>query len=243
MTEAEWLTTTNYLAMLIYLRGEVVQAEQIRQWLNCEAGRLAWGEAEKVSGRKLGLVAIEMCHTWYGLPLDGVSRRFLKAYEEWANHEITWDEVRMKMPNTPLGVGMLGDYLAFDVSEYVAKDSVAELWKNATKEERFVWGCGGPPDPLWQRTHNTIVDGYAPLLREIIGNPFRPISLDASWLMPNVVALAKAIYNDRAFDRMPTLADALHDAGCDSAEILAHLRGPGPHVRGCWSLDLILGKE
>jgi hypothetical protein len=52
-----------------------------------------------------------------------------------------------------------------------------------------------------------------------------------------------AIYDERAFDRLPVLADALEDAGCADADLLGHLRGPGPHVRGCWAVDLILGKS
>jgi hypothetical protein len=57
-----------------------------------------------------------------------------------------------------------------------------------------------------------------------------------------VVALATGIYDEKAFDRLPILADALTDEGCNSDEFLEHLRGPGPHVRGCWALDLILGR-
>jgi len=57
-----------------------------------------------------------------------------------------------------------------------------------------------------------------------------------------VPKLATTIYEERAFDRLPILADALEEAGYDSAELLAHLRGPGRHVRGCWALDLLLGK-
>jgi len=55
--------------------------------------------------------------------------------------------------------------------------------------------------------------------------------------------LASAIYGERAFDRMPILADAFEEAGCDHADVLTHCRGPGPHVRGCWEVDLMLGKE
>ena len=58
-----------------------------------------------------------------------------------------------------------------------------------------------------------------------------------------VVKVAAAIYDERAFDRMPILADALEDAGCDNADILNHCREPGEHVRGCWVLDLLLGKK
>jgi hypothetical protein len=81
------------------------------------------------------------------------------------------------------------------------------------------------------------------LLREIFGNPFRPVALDPAWRLSNVIALAKPIYDDRAFDRLPVLAEALEEACCDSQDILNHFRGPGPHVLGCWALDLLLGKS
>ena len=81
------------------------------------------------------------------------------------------------------------------------------------------------------------------LLRDIIGNPFRPVAVDPAWLTSDVLLLARGIYEERAFDRMPILADALQDAGCDSADVLAHCRGANPpHVRGCWVVDLLLGK-
>jgi hypothetical protein len=83
-------------------------------------------------------------------------------------------------------------------------------------------------------------------IRDIFGPlPFRPVALAPAWLAWNggtVVKLAEAIYEDRAFDRLPILADALLDAGCEDADLLGHLRGPGPHVRGCWAVDLLLGK-
>lgn len=84
----------------------------------------------------------------------------------------------------------------------------------------------------------------ARLLRDIFGNPFRRVKLRPAWLTSDVVALARGIYDERAFDRMPILADALQDAGCDSADVLNHLRDTAlAHVRGCWALDLVLGKE
>jgi hypothetical protein len=81
------------------------------------------------------------------------------------------------------------------------------------------------------------------LLRCLFGNPFRPVALKPTWRTSNVTALAKAIYADRAFDRLPILADALEDAGCDKADILNHCRQPGEHLRGCWVVDLVLMKE
>jgi hypothetical protein len=84
------------------------------------------------------------------------------------------------------------------------------------------------------------------LLRDIFGNPFRPVPADPNWLSWNdgtIPELAQAVYDDRAFDRLPVLADALEEAGCVNADMLAHCRGPGPHVRGCWVVDLLLGKS
>jgi hypothetical protein len=81
------------------------------------------------------------------------------------------------------------------------------------------------------------------LLRHVVGNPFRSLTLQSKLLTPTAKQLADSIYNDRDFSRIPILADALSDAGCNNADILNHLRQPGVHVRGCWCLDLILGKE
>ena len=81
------------------------------------------------------------------------------------------------------------------------------------------------------------------LLRDIFGNPFRPVAFDLEWRTSSAVQLARGMYDARDFAPMPVLADALQDAGCEHADILAHCRGPGPHVRGCWVVDLVLGKE
>ena len=85
------------------------------------------------------------------------------------------------------------------------------------------------------------------LLRCIFGPlPFRRVSLDATglaWEGSTTRKLAEAIYDERAFDHLPILADALEDAGCADADLLGHLRGPGLHVRGCWALDALLAKE
>lgn len=82
----------------------------------------------------------------------------------------------------------------------------------------------------------------ANLLRDVL-NPFRSVRLEPGWLTLNVVELARTVYEERAFERLPILADALMDAGCADDQLLDHLRSPGPHVRGCWALDLILDKS
>ena len=81
------------------------------------------------------------------------------------------------------------------------------------------------------------------LIRDIFGNPFRTTAFFPSWRTDTTSSLARQMYESRDFGAMPILADALQDAGCDSDDILAHCRGPGPHVRGCWVVDLVLGKE
>ena len=90
------------------------------------------------------------------------------------------------------------------------------------------------------------VKAQSSLLRCIFGNPFRPMTIDPAWLTWNdgtVVKLAQAIYEERAFERMPILADALEDASCGDEQILTHCRGPGPHARGCFAVDALLQKE
>jgi hypothetical protein len=98
--------------------------------------------------------------------------------------------------------------------------------------------------------------GYAPvplgdIVRDVFGNPFRPATIDPAWLTDDVRALARGMYASRDFSAMPILADALQDAGCDDPDILKHCRHEagagalvprGIHVRGCWVVDLVLGK-
>jgi len=81
------------------------------------------------------------------------------------------------------------------------------------------------------------------LLRDVAGNPFRPAGLDLAWVTPTAVAVARAMYDSRDFDGMPILADALEDADCQDEQLLGHCHGPALHARGCWLIDLILGKE
>ncbi len=80
-------------------------------------------------------------------------------------------------------------------------------------------------------------------LRCIFGNPFRPVMFAPSWRTETAVSLAAGIYEQRAFDRLPILADALEEAGCDHPDVLSHCRGPGPHARGCWVVDGVLDKS
>jgi hypothetical protein len=79
------------------------------------------------------------------------------------------------------------------------------------------------------------------LLREVVANPFRPVAFSPNWRTDTVITLARLMYESRDFSAMPILADAIQDAGCDSAELLEHCRDANAvHVRGCWVVDLVL---
>ncbi len=90
------------------------------------------------------------------------------------------------------------------------------------------------------------MEALSRLIRELFGASFRPVALHPAWLAGSdsrAAKLAADIYRDRTFGLMPMLADVLEGAGSEDADILAHCREPGEHVRGCWALDLVLGKS
>lgn len=113
---------------------------------------------------------------------------------------------------------------------------------------RFTLGRGGNLSSILraQSQSQPMMEGrrfISSIVRDIFGNPFRLVPVSPSWLTSTVVALATGMYQERAFDRMPILADALQDAGCDNEDILSHCRSEGPHVRGCWVVDLLTGRK
>jgi hypothetical protein len=111
---------------------------------------------------------------------------------------------------------------------------------NVCDPDAFASALGAAKDAMLRRRQPTI----ATLLRCVAGNPFRPGTVSPAvlaWDDHTLPKLAQAVYEERAFDRLPILADALEDAGGDEA-MIAHLRSPGPHARGCWVVDLLLGK-
>jgi hypothetical protein len=131
----------------------------------------------------------------------------------------------------------------------------AEVWEGARKTlDRQVHAFGesaaaavgyaaGGGDPEFQTAKSAERGAQVAIVRDNFGNPFRPVSADPAWFNSTAVSLAAGIYADRAFDRLPILADALQDAGCDNADVLDHCRSDGPHVRGCWVVDLLTGRK
>jgi hypothetical protein len=100
-------------------------------------------------------------------------------------------------------------------------------------------------DAAFWASHNSAAERaiICSLIRDIFGNPFQPVAFSPAWRTDTEVSLARQMYESRDFSAMPILADALQDAGCDNDDILSHCRSDGPHVRGCWVVDLVLGKE
>jgi hypothetical protein len=229
MTEAEWLACTEPTPMLEFLRG-------------------------KASDRKLRLFACACCRRFWHLIEDERSRKAVEVSERYADGLATRQEVASAR-------GQLK-------ADYRNKHRAA-IVKAVSEQAAFGWAFGWDmvQDTLRAKSsdvarlevhgfaaacHTGLVSdgrqGYYPtvLLHDLFGPlPFRSVTLDPAWLAwqgGTVPKLTQAIYQERAFDRLPILADALEEAGCHDPDILAHCRQTGPHVRGCWVVDLLLGK-
>jgi hypothetical protein len=127
-------------------------------------------------------------------------------------------------------------YMAQDVS-----DGVAALAIHSAIPEQM--GNTAEGDSISERVNADLRPKHCDLVREIFGNPFCPVAFNPAWRTPPTLSLAHAAYEERRFEDLPLLADALEEAGCTDEATLSHLRGPGPHVRGCWALDLVLGRS
>jgi hypothetical protein len=226
MTEADWLTATDPERMLDYHRG-------------------------KVSDRKLRLFAVACCRAVWHCLTDPRSRRAVEVSEAFTEGLASDDELRyagwkaegayyaqlvrrdqFRQEQRLIALGVVHpDDTAF-VSDELTQ------WINSARAAEHA--ANDPDEFLTEVSPNLL---RPELVLDLFGNPFRPVTFDPRWRSESVVALATGIYADRAFDRMPILADALEEAGCDSADALNHCRGPGPHARGCWVVDLVLGKS
>ncbi|HZZ82154.1 MAG TPA: hypothetical protein VFE62_26890 [Gemmataceae bacterium] len=180
----------------------------------------------KPSDRKLRLFAVA-CSRRIWILIDNLGRAAVDAAEECADGRLGSDELRAARLACQ-GTGGQASWYAAATSPFIAA-------RNAARSAQAGAATLG--------TEAEELLAQADLVREIFDNPFQRYPDEQSWLTPCVVGLAQAIYDDRAFDRIPDLADALERAGCENDKILNHCRGPMPHVRGCWVIDLMLGKE
>ncbi|VTR97506.1 Uncharacterized protein OS=Sorangium cellulosum (strain So ce56) GN=sce5710 PE=4 SV=1 [Gemmata massiliana] len=225
MTEAEWMACDNPAPLLGFLQG-------------------------KVSDRKLRLFAVACCRRVWSLLPSQTFRDAVEMSERFADGLASDDKLRKARSQARESASRQGAVRA-------------SPWSTATQSRFAKWlvvsVCSRNIHEAFQTGNMTcVVAGdaeqheanlnnerrqQAHLLRDIFGNPFRPAVVNSSWRTFTVLALAEGIYANKAFDRLPILADALQDAGCDSDDLLSHLRNDGPHVRGCWALDLVLGKS
>lgn len=189
------------------------------------------------SKRKLRLLACACCRRM-GAFIPAEFREMLATAERYADRQVRKSELpshikRFRHVDRAAGAVVLVAH----------KHGSVESLRMAIAEARWVLAANGQGrhfgEPL-------AAEGavQADLLRDVFGNPFRPVALSPAWLTSTVLALAQGTYEDRAFDRLPILADALMDAGCDNDNVLSHCRDDSQaHVRGCWVVDLLLGKE
>ena len=131
---------------------------------------------------------------------------------------------------TPYGIAKLTQDLAWVTACHRNQGRIEELERDATDDERFAWGFFGYDFPEFGAVARSVWAPMPGLLREIVGNPFRPVVFDPAWRRHAAVALARQMYDERDFGAMPVLADALQDAGCEHPDILGHCRSPGRHL-------------
>lgn len=222
MTESEWLASEDLLGMLECLEAAL------------RGGRL--------SDRVRRLFAVACARRVWNHLVSDVSRTAVELSEHAADHPVPERDLWIANGNADDAVYELNDLPENDPRIWAAYTASycahAELDIDTMTDVGFDSGSIGGGD-----------GAVAHRLRDLVGNPFRPVTIDPAWLTPTVATLAQSVYDERIMpsgeldpDRLAVLSDALEEAGCDNADILSHLRSPGPHVRGCWAPDLLLGK-
>ncbi len=169
--------------------------------------------------------AIELSETW---PADGVQRiESVQRVMNDARRARSRDPAYLHLPSRPEPLFTSWPIKTSEILEYCR---AMEVYYAANEAER-------------SRLNSLEGSAQAPLIRDIFGNPFRPVAFSPAWRTDTALSIARGMYDSRDFSAMPILADALQDAGCDNDDILDHCHRPGPHVRGCWVVDLVLGKS
>ncbi len=209
------------------------------EWFGCEYAGQMMDWLRTASGRKLRLFACASCRQVWDQMSDA-GRELVLAAERWADGFINRNELNAVrgrcealLPRGVVGQLSLPDQAALATAT-PRKDALRDLLRHVA-----VGKVGQFDGEGLRRVHAH----HRLLLHDIFDHLFLPAAVEPAWLTPTVLALARGIYEERVFDRLPVLADALLDAGCEADDVLTHCRSPGPHVRGCWVVDLLLGKE
>jgi hypothetical protein len=219
-----------------------------QEWPSCaDPGPMLEFLGGKASDRKLRLFACACVRrVWPALP-QGLAHEVVRLSEDYADGKAASRDLGRVRKPARKPVLHPSNFISLSLAPLLRRDfSSQDASETAEAVARFVgWECRGGR-PVEYVIHEDVEQAekkdQATLLRDLFGNPFRPVSADAAWLTPTVVGLAQAIYDGGAFGRLPALAGALGEAGCQEADLLVHCRAPGPHVKGCWAVDRILGK-
>jgi hypothetical protein len=257
MTEAEWLASTDVNKMYVFLRDTTALFRT--RWQGYRAvPRFAF------SDRKSRLFAVACCRRILHLIPVAAARRVVEVSERFADGLVTGQELGAAVEASMRACEEHGQRLAAYGSrpwrhEIEAINAVSRVHRTESggrsgvsraAAAAWVWAAAVQQNLEGEDAGRRLIEAeyarQADLLRDIVGNPFRPSVIDPSWLAWNdrcVEKIARGISEECAFGRLPILHDALLDAGCDNEDILAHCRSPEGHVRGCWVIDLLLGKE
>jgi len=202
------------------------------EWLECDDPELMLEFLKDTVGeRKPRLFA---CGLWrqYEDCLPASLHQVIASAEHVADRLIPWTNL---VPIQPAALGV-----AAGTGATAAEEALRAVFRQLDAPSAS-WSTAPSGDPRVR----AIQHQACRLLRCIFGNPFCRAAAAPSWLRWHdgaAVHIAQAIYDDRRFLDLPILADALEEAGCTDPEILSHCRGPGEHIRGCWVVDLVLGR-
>jgi hypothetical protein len=199
------------------------------EWLAGRVRKMLQHARSKATMRQRRLLACGFCRIHWSQLRDDRLKQLIELIERYADGDTG-------------GNTLVRAYKLFDV---VKKLPANALEPDMFKALRAAQASNEDPSaaafPQWQDSNVQVA-----LLHDLFGNPFRPPPpippAVLAWNDASVRRLAEGVYQDRAFDRMPILADALEEAGCTNSDILSHCRGPGPHIRGCWVVDLLTGR-
>lgn len=245
MNEEEWLTCPDLDRFRVFLCGKTSK-RKARLW-TCGIARSVWHLLRDPRSREAVEVAEAYCDGAVGLDVlrragQAADSAFLAVEESFCH---SYAAARGEMRKH------IKEALPFVPAAQIAAWATAEnldLFQGT--DFSIDWG-GGPEYEtagmyLCHEAFDGLVRSQCHLIRELFGNPFRASPLDPSWLAwadGLVPKLARSIYFDRAFDRMPILGDALEDSGCTNQTMIDHCHQPGLHARGCWLVDLLLGQS
>lgn len=220
-----------------------------KQWLRAKTPyelHLFW--IAKKQYRRWRLLGIACSRRAMMLAPDERFAELADAADRFADGAIDWDKVKSVRRLIVLVRRELGEEFGPNEVKYQTLDAL----DHATRQKPYdamnahikaAYAYAAACRPKWTTGNRSEERVQVALAHDIFGNPFRPVSFSSEWRTSTVVSIAKSMYHSRDFGPMPLLADALQDAGCEHADILDHCRGAGPHVRGCWVVDLVLGKS